>query len=307
MPLHHALRDRLAERYTLLGPPSRWAPEALQPEMHAARAVITLGSLGASAAMQTAMPELGLICCYGTGFEAVDRAAAAARGIHVTHAGDANAISVAEFTMALVLASARLILRADRVVRDGKWASLTIDRMPQVPGLAGRRIGIYGLGAIGQRVATRSAAFDMEVGYHGRAPRPELPYAYHPSLMSLAEWADVLVVTVRASAENRHAVNEAVLRALGPEGTVVNVARGSVIDTDALCDALETGAIAGAGLDVYETEPQVPERLKDAPNTVLTPHIAALSRLAQAAQQQVVLDNLEAFFEGRPLRSLVRE
>jgi hydroxypyruvate reductase len=306
MPLHHALRDRLAEHYTLIAPPPRWEAEALPPEARDARALITLGRLGASAAIQASLPELGLICCYGTGFEAVDRAAAAARGIQVTHAGDANAVSVAEFTMALLLASARLILRADKVVREGSWASLGVDRMPQVPGLAGRRIGIYGLGSIGMRVASRAAAFDMEVGYHSRSARADVPYAYHGSLMELAEWADVLVVTVRASAETRHSVDAAVLRALGPEGIVVNVARGSVVDTEALCAALEGGVIAGAGLDVLESEPDVPERLRAAPNTVLTPHIAALSRSAQQAQQQVVVDNLEAFFAGRPVRSLVR-
>ncbi|MES2710867.1 MAG: NAD(P)-dependent oxidoreductase, partial [Pseudomonadota bacterium] len=229
MPLHHALRARLEERYTVIGPPPRWEPEALPPEARGARALVTLGRLGASAAMQASLPELGLICCYGTGFEAVDRSAAATRGTAVTHAGDANATSVAEFTMALLLASARQILRADRVVREGTWASLGVDRMPQLPGLAGRRIGIYGLGAIGERVARRAAAFDMAVGYHGRAPRADVPYAYHPSLMALAEWADVLVVTVRASAANHHAVNADILRALGKEGIVVNVARGSVV------------------------------------------------------------------------------
>ena len=302
MPIGARLRERLSASYDVQGPPPRWTPDAIPAAARGARAVVTLGGLRNDAALMAALPDLGLIACYGTGFEGVDRAAAAARGILVTHAGDANATSVAEFAMGLVLASARHVLAGDRLVRSGGWATLTIDRMPLVPGLAGGKLGIYGLGAIGERIARRAAAFEMDVGYHNRSPRPDLPYAYHASLEALAGWADVLVVAVRASDATRHAVNAAVLRALGPAGVVVNIARGSVVDEVALCDALESGGIAGAGLDVFESEPDVRDRLRAAPNTVLTPHMAALTRAAQRAQQQVLLDNLEAFFAGRPVR-----
>jgi lactate dehydrogenase-like 2-hydroxyacid dehydrogenase len=171
--------------------------------------------------------------------------------------------------------------------------------------LAGRKLGIYGLGAIGARIASRAAAFDMTIGYHNRSQRPELPYLYHDSLLGLASWADVLIVAVRASIETRHAINAQVLRALGPEGHLINISRGIAVDEEALCEALETKLIAGAALDVYEHEPQVPDRLKLLENVVLTPHIAANAESAQLAQQDLLFGNLEAYFAGKPLLSPV--
>jgi lactate dehydrogenase-like 2-hydroxyacid dehydrogenase len=145
----------------------------------------------------------------------------------------------------------------------------------------------------------------MEIGYHNRSERPELPYRYHGSLIGLAQWADVLVVSARASAENRHAINAGVLAALGPQGHLVNISRGIAVDETALCEALETGTIAGAALDVYENEPNVPERLRALENAVLTPHIGANAESAQIAQQELLLGNLAAFFAGKPLLSPV--
>lgn len=303
--LPEPLVARLAEHYTLLGPMEGASVDLLPPGAEAARALITLGSLGAGAALIGALPQLGLILCYGTGFEGVDRAAAAARGIAVTNAGEANAEAVAEFAMGLALASTRKIAEGDRFVRTGRWRGHAIERMPLVAGLLGRRMGIYGLGAIGRRVATRAAAFGMEIGYHNRRPAEGVPHAYHETLESLARWCDVLMVTVRAAPENRHAVGAPILAALGPAGHVVNVSRGSVVDTAALCDALERGVIAGAALDVYENEPEVPERLRAIGQAVLTPHMGAYAESAQAAQQALILDNLAAFFAGRPLASVV--
>lgn len=302
MTMSPALHERLSEAYEVQKLPDDSGPASIPVAARKARALITLGSLRTDAALMDALPELGLICCYGTGFEGVDRQAAAARGITVTNAGDANATSVAEFAVGLMLAASRDILVGDRMVRGGSWTSLKLDRMPLVPGLAGRRLGIYGLGTIGLRIAQRAAAFEMEIGYHNRSPRPETPYGYHGSLTALAGWADVLMVAVRAGADNRHAVNRDVLAALGPSGLLVNISRGIAVDEAALCEALENGVIAGAALDVYEQEPQVPERLRAQPNAVLTPHMAALSRTAQDAQQQILLDNLAAFFAGGPTR-----
>jgi lactate dehydrogenase-like 2-hydroxyacid dehydrogenase len=207
--------------------------------------------------------------------------------------------------MGLLLASARQIGAAERFVRAGRWQGNSVERMPNVPGLAGRKLGIYGLGAIGARIASRAAAFDMTIGYHNRSQRPELPYLYHDSLLGLASWADVLIVAVRASIETRHAINAQVLRALGPEGHLINISRGIAVDEEALCEALETKLIAGAALDVYEHEPQVPDRLKLLENVVLTPHIAANAESAQLAQQDLLFGNLEAYFAGKPLLSPV--
>ncbi|MCR0983016.1 2-hydroxyacid dehydrogenase [Roseomonas populi] len=303
--LPQPLVARLEERYTVLGPLERSEAACLPPGADAARALVTLGTLRTDAALVAALPNLGLIHLYGTGFEGVDMAAAAARGIAVTNAGEANAEAVAEFAMGLVLASGRKIAEGDRYVREGRWSGNAIERLPLVPGLYGRRLGIYGLGAIGKRIAARAAAFGMEIAYHNRRVAEGVGYAYHDNLEALARWSDVLMVAVRAAPENRHAVNAAVLEALGPEGEVVNISRGSVVDTEALCDALERRAIAGAALDVFEDEPNVPERLRAIPNAVLTPHVAAYSASAQAAQRQLVWDNLEAFFAGRLLSSVV--
>lgn len=294
---------RLRERYTVLGPMERSAPEALPAGADAARALVTIGGWKTDAALIDALPNIGLVACYGTGIEGVDQSRARERGILLSNAADANATSVAEFAMGLTLAVARKIGEGDRFVRAGRWGGNAVERMPLVPGLAGRRLGVYGLGAIGSRIATRAAAFEMEIGYHNRSRRADLPYLYHHSLLGLAEWADILMVAVRASAENRHAVDAQVLKALGPNGYVVNISRGIAIDEDALCEALETGVIAGAGLDVYENEPHVSARIRALDRAVLTPHIAAMSDSAQAAQQELLLRNLDAFFAGKPLPS----
>lgn len=306
-PVSSRMRGRLDALYEVHGPISPATPEAIPEGARGARALITLGGRTTDAAMMDALPELGLIACYGTGYEGVDLAAAAARGIRVTHAKDTNATSVAEFAMGLVIAAARDLTKGERMLRDGGWPARKAERMPLVPGLAGQRMGIYGLGAIGMKIATRAAAFEMEVGYHGRAPRQGIAHVYHPTLRGVAEWCDVLVVAVRATAETRHAVDRAVLEALGRTGVLVNISRGLVVDEAALTEALEQGVIAAAGLDVFENEPHVPERLRALPNAVLTPHMAAFTLSAQRAQAQIMLDALEAFFAGRAPANLAPE
>jgi lactate dehydrogenase-like 2-hydroxyacid dehydrogenase len=295
------LLGRRGQRYTLRGPLQSATPEAVPQDAREARALITLGGLRTDAALMDALPKLGLIACYGTGFEGVDRAAARARGIVVTHAGDSNATAVAEFAMGLVIASARDMLRGDRHVRAGRWRGDIIERLALLPGLAGQRLGIYGLGAIGAKVAQRAAAFEMQIGYHNRKQRLDVPYLYHSTLIELATWADILLVAVRADARNHHAINAPILAALGPTGHLINISRGIAVDTNALATALEAGTIAGAALDVYEDEPNVPERLIRLDNVVLTPHMAAISAHAQRAQRDIMFANLDAFFSGRPV------
>lgn len=302
LPLPAAQVAHLSQTYEVFGPLERSVPEAIPEAARRARALVTLGGFSTDARMIAALPELGLICCYGTGYEGVDRAAARARGIVVTHAGDSNSTSVAEFAMGLVIAAARRIVQGDMKIRAGGWTSLGIDRMVMTPGLSGKRLGIYGMGTIGRKIAARAEPFEMEIGYHNRSRRTDVAYRWFDGLAALAEWSDVLVVAARASAENRRAVDAGVLRALGPEGVLVNIARGALVDEPALCEALEQGVIAGAGLDVYEDEPNVPDRLKVLPNVVLTPHMAAVARAAQRAQRQVLEENLAAFFAGRPVR-----
>jgi lactate dehydrogenase-like 2-hydroxyacid dehydrogenase len=171
------LLDRLVEQYTVVQL-ARPEPQSIPPEAQEARALITLGGFKTDAALIAAFPKLGMISCYGTGYEGVDLKAARARGIIVTHAGEANATAVAEFAMGLVIATARNMVRGDRYMRRKQWRGDIVQRLPTTPGLAGRRLGIYGLGSIGERIAKRAAAFEMEIGYHNRKPKPGSPYIY---------------------------------------------------------------------------------------------------------------------------------
>ena len=231
----------------------------------------------------------------------MDLEAAVARGIAVTHSPGANADSVADVALGLLIASVRRFAQGRALLDAGQWQGNAARAMPLVRGLGGSRVGIYGLGAIGGRVARRVEACGASVGYHGRHARAEVAYPYFATLRALAEWADALVVTVRADAGNRHAVDAALLDALGPDGHVVNVARGSVIDEAALIAALSQGRLAGAGLDVFEHEPAVPAALRALPNVVLTPHLGGGTLEAQGAMQALVLRNLAAFFAGEAL------
>jgi lactate dehydrogenase-like 2-hydroxyacid dehydrogenase len=302
-----ALMVRIGERFELMDaagkPPNRvFAPEQLA----GIRAMITAGGTPLGGEMMDLMPKLGAIVCYGTGYDGVDLAAAAERSITVGHSPGANASSVADIAMALMLAVTRRLLVADDYVRSGNWAAARPSPMmrPQ-PGMRGRRVGIYGMGEIGRKIAARAAAFESEVGYFSRSRR-ELPYRYFPSLAALAEWCSVLVIAVRAGPDTHHAVDAEILKGLGADGYVVNIARGSVMDQRALVSALADEAIAGAGLDVYATEPHAPDALTAFPNVVLTPHIGGHTVESHIAMQDCVMANLEAFFAGRPLPYGVR-
>jgi lactate dehydrogenase-like 2-hydroxyacid dehydrogenase len=306
-----AFARRLAERYDLLGPLPAPFPASVaamtDADRERVRVVITMGTVDTSRAALAQLPLLGLVSCVGSGYEGVDLAAAGERGIVVTHSPGRNASTVADLAMGLVIASVRQMFAANAFLRRGDWAGNFAKRVPLVRGLTGRRVGIFGLGEIGAKIAVRAATFETEIAYHNRKPRSDVSYPYYPTLLGLAEWADVLVVSVRAGATTRHAVDAAVLSALGSSGHVVNIARGSVIDETALIAALRDGVIAGAGLDVFEHEPAVPEELMALPNVALTPHIGGGALEAQAAMQDLVVENLAAFFDGRPVPTPVPE
>jgi len=299
-----SLRAALAQRYRVEGPLDEGAAHAarlLPPSVVARiRAIVTYGTAVTGTAVADALPALGIVCCIGSGYEGVDRAAMAARGIAVTHSPGVNASSVADVAVGLLIASVRRFAAGHALVRSGRWNS-GADALPLSPGLTGRRVGIFGLGAIGERIAVRVVACEAVVGYHNRRRRDDVGYRYFDTLPALAEWADALVVAVRADDATRHAVDAKVLRALGPDGHVVNIARGFAIDETALIAALRDGVIAGAGLDVYEHEPLVPADLAALDNVVLTPHIGGGTREAHAAMEALVLRNLAAYFAGAPL------
>jgi lactate dehydrogenase-like 2-hydroxyacid dehydrogenase len=205
-----------------------------------------------------------------------------------------------------MLTATRHIVPADEFVRNGSWAaSKSSPLLRAVPGNPGRRVGVYGMGEIGRKIAARMAAFETEVGYFSRS-RHDLPYRYFESLELLAEWCNVLMIAVRASADTHHVVNADILKKLGSDGYVINIARGSVIDEAALAAALTDNIIAGAGLDVFENEPHPPGSLTALPNVVLTPHIGGHTADSHTAMQDCVIANLEAFFAGKPLAYPVR-
>ncbi|HEX6566950.1 MAG TPA: 2-hydroxyacid dehydrogenase [Chthoniobacterales bacterium] len=276
-------------------------------EAAAVRVLITMGTLTTDAAGMDRLPNLGLICCYGTGYEGVDVEAARKRGIMVTHSPAANASSVADLAIALLLAVSRRIVIADKFVREGAWKGRSAARMPLVRGLTGMKIGVFGVGAIGRKIADRATAFEAEVSYYSRSPKLNLPYPFHESLQSLADWADALMIAVRADGDNQHVVDRRILQALGQEGIVINIARGSIIDEPVLIELLESGQLGGAGLDVYELEPAVPDSLKALPNVVLTPHIGGGTIDAHEAMQKLVLTNIMAYLAGRPLKTPIPE
>ncbi|SHG46265.1 Lactate dehydrogenase [Kaistia soli DSM 19436] len=299
-----AFCDALAERLELIGPHDQDASIALPADVRSEiRVVITMGTIKCGAGLIDALPNLGLICNYGSGFEGTDHAAAAKRGIVVTNSPSGNASAVADLAMGLLLAACRNILVADRFVRDGRWngQGTSAARMPLVHGLSGRKLGIFGLGEIGERIARRAEAFEMTVAYHNRSRRGDDRYPYHETLQSLAEWADVLVVAARADAGNRHIVSRDVMRALGPDGIVINIARGSLLDEMALAELLRDRELGAAGLDVFEHEPNVPAALTALDNIVLAPHIAGGTFDAHATLKSMVLANVDAFLAGRPI------
>jgi len=270
------------------------------------RAVLTNGRGGLTGAEMALLPNLELVCAVGAGYEAVDLEVARGRGIAVANSPDTNAPAVADSAMMLLMAATRHVREADRFVRGGGWQD---QWRVDTPTISGKRLGILGMGTIGSRIAYRAACgFDMEVGYHNRSPVADSPYRYFNNLVALATWADFLIASAPGGAATRHLINAEVLAALGPKGYVVNVGRGTVVDTAALIDALKAKQISGAGLDVLEGEPALPPlipQLLEFDNVVITPHVAGRAPEARTAATALIIDNLNAHFAGQPLLTAV--
>lgn len=270
--------------------------ESLQLHAEEIRAVVTNGSRGLSAQEMARLPNLEIVCSLGVGYENIDLEAAAVRGIIVTNGPGLNSIAVADHILALLLALVRNIPAADASIREGAW------NRQMRPTVSGKKLGIFGLGAIGLEIAARAAGgFGMSIHYHNRRPRSDLPYVFHSSLSTMAELVDFLVIATPGGPGTKEMVDARVLKALGPTGYLINIARGSVVDTEALIDALSTGQIAGAALDVFDEEPCAASDLLRCPNTVFTPHVAGLSPESAKATVQLVLENLDAHFSGMPV------
>ncbi len=274
--------------------PAAW----LAAEGAGLRAVVTSGMEPIDAAWLDLVPDLELIAVPAAGLAAIDLEAAAARGIAVTNAAGLNAADVADFAFALFLARRRDLFAADAWVRAGKWAEA---RMPVSGSIAAERVGIVGLGHIGRATAARLAPFGCAVRWWGRRSQPDEALPFEPDLVALADWATTLIVCVAGTEGTRGLVTRAVLEALGPEGLLVNVARGFVVDEPALKDLLRSGGLGAAALDVVEHEPDDGTSWADVPNTILAPHVAGATRESFIDLMGGAADNVRRLFAGEPL------
>jgi len=249
-------------------------------------------------------PNVKMISIFGVGYDGIDVAAVQERGIRVTHTPDVLTDDVADLAMGLILSIGRRIPQSDKFVRNGDWVSEPFTMTHKV---TGTRLGVVGLGRIGQAIAKRAAAFDMSIAYTGRRAKTNAPFRYYPTASELAANSDYLVVAVPGGDDTKNMINAQVLKALGPKGIVVNIARGSVIDQTALIQALKDKSIAGAGLDVFWDEPNIDPQFFKLQNVVLTPHNGSNTHETRRAMADLALANLKAFFEERPLLTLIPE
>jgi len=266
--------------------------------------VAATGESRVPATLLAQLPNLKVVSVFGVGYDGVDTQAAIARGVPVTHTPDVLTDDVADLALGLLLSIARHIPQADQYVRQGRWPS-----GPMVLGrkVSGARVGIVGLGRIGKAIARRAQAFDMSIAYTARTEKADSGYTYYPSAKALAAEVDFLIAITPGGAATRRLIDADVLAALGPQGFLINVARGSVVDETALIKALQSGVIAGAALDVFENEPNVPSELWSLPNVVLTPHMASATRQTRQAMADLAFANMKAGLGGEPLLTPVPE
>lgn len=272
-----------------------------------AKRVVGLAAGGESIvprALIDGLPQLKVVSVFGVGYDGIDVQAALERGIPVTHTPEVLTDDVADLALGLVLSVARNIAQADHHVRSGRWPQ---SAMPLGRKVSGARMGIVGLGRIGKAIARRATAFGMSVAYTARSEKSDSGFTFYPTAAALAAQVDFLVVITPGGQGTRHLINADVLAALGKQGYLINVARGSVVDEDALVDALAKGVIAGAGLDVFANEPQVPQALWAMPNVVLTPHMASATHQTRQAMADLAFANMEAALNGTPLLTPVPE
>lgn len=284
--------EPLRERYDLVDLSSLDGPVA------GVRGLITSGGRGAEAALIEALPDLEIISVYGVGYDKVDLAAAERRNVAVTNTPDVLTADVADMALALTLALVRRIAEGDSFVRSGAWPK---GSMALTPSLNGARVGIVGLGRIGEAIAKRFAGFDVEIGYYNRSPKAGSTYRAFASPVALAAWADIVVIAVAGGAETVGLFAAEAIAALGPEGVLVNISRGSTVDEAALIAALESGAIAGAGLDVFLDEPTIDPRFLKLANVLLSPHQGSATVATRKAMGALMRSNLDAHFASATL------
>ena len=262
-------------------------------------AAVGVGSIGMSNDIIAAFPNLKTIACFAVGIDGFDMDFLRARGIALSNGANINHEDVADVALGLIISVARRFSEGERVVRAGNW-SVPLAVAPQKR-IRGRNLGIVGLGAIGQALAVRAEACGMEISWTGPRPKPDAPWPFEPDLVKLARWADILAVCVRGDDSTVNLIDSEVIKALGGDGILINVSRGNVIDEDALIAALKSGALYGAGLDVYAEEPTPPEKWAGLANVTLTPHLGGGTREALVMGAMNVMENLRRHFAGEPL------
>ncbi|HYF23228.1 MAG TPA: 2-hydroxyacid dehydrogenase [Caulobacteraceae bacterium] len=270
----------------------------------AIRALVVAGEFELDKALIERLSNLGLIACFTSGYDGIDVAWAKARGLEVTHAPAVNHEDVADHALGLIIGARRQIVSGDRALRAGEW---TVNAKTITPSLKDARLGIVGLGLIGQALARRAEACRMRVSWWGPNPKPDQPWPRAESLLALARGSDVLAVCAKADEGNRGLISREVIKAVGPDGLLVNVSRGQVVDEDALIAALKEGRLGSAALDVFVEEPTPAERWAGAPNTVLTPHTGGATNEAVQGMLMLLMGNLAAFFAGEALKTPVRD
>jgi lactate dehydrogenase-like 2-hydroxyacid dehydrogenase len=259
-----------------------------------------------SADLMRALPNLKIVANFGVGYDAVDASHAGAHGIMVTNTPDVLTEEVADTTIGLLINTVRELSASERYLREGRWSGMGNYRLTPLT-LRGRMIGIYGLGRIGLAIAKRLEAFGVSIAYHNRRPVEGVGHTYYPTLMELAGAVDTLIVVVPGGEGTRKAINAGVLAALGRNGVLINIGRGSTVDEDALITALHNGTIAAAGLDVFDNEPNIRAEFLSAPNLVLLPHVGSASVHTREAMANLCVDNLVSWFSGQDALTPVAE
>ena len=302
-PVVDGLLDKLSTAFQVYRLYEQADPQAFLHEVgHQVQAVVTRGDTGVTRAVLEQLPNAGLVAVFGVGTDAVDLDYTRAHDIAVTITSGVLTNDVADLAMGLLLAGARQLCQGDKFVREGKW-------LKQGPGLAtqvsGKRIGIFGMGNIGQAIARRASGFDMEILYTDRKKLNHVDYQWCADLHTLAHESDFLVIAASGGAANRGLIDASVFNVMPKHAWLINIARGTLVDEKALIHALQNGVIAGAGLDVYEDEPHVPEALIAMDNVVLLPHVASATHETRQRRSEVVFNNVAAFFSDTPLPNAI--
>jgi lactate dehydrogenase-like 2-hydroxyacid dehydrogenase len=295
--MNQSVDEALAARYDLYRDDVLGLDQIIADHGNEIVGLVTRGKIPTTDALMARLPNLQIISNFGVGYDSVDVAAAAKRGIVVTNTPDVLNDEMADFTVGLTLATIRRFPQADRYVRSGQWEGG--QAFPLGASLRGRKVGIAGMGRIGKVIAKRLDGFDVPLSVFMRRPSPDLRYPCHASLKSLAAEVDVLIVVLPGGPATKNIVNAEILEALGPNGILINVARGSVVDEEALIAALQSGKILAAGLDVFAGEPHVPEALRQMENVVLLPHIGTATHHTRGLMAQLVIDNVISWFDGK--------